>query len=646
MYITNNINALTIQKYTCKESKTMKNLSSGLRINTAADDAAGLSISEKMRAQIRGLAQAEENVQDAISLVQTAEGGLGEIHSMLARMRELAVQSANGSYTDTDRQYINDEIEQLKQQIDNIAHYTEFNTIKLLDGSLDKPNPPSPEPEPVPPPEPPEPEPPEPEPIPPSPPTPPTPVLPPNIIFNTSKNKYAGTGIKAERIDNVDFSKIEDGSMITIQGVKFEFDTDGVINSPDALVVDISALSGNDYIGFANELQKAFESSSLYSGISSTPPSKYLDIKVEASDPTNSKMIKITIKDGLGDFIDKGKGIEITYYPTNQSLPPKIPGDIGYKNISDETDIETGLWATRVDYVDFSTIGDGSIISIEGVNFEFDNDGIVESGSETIDISHISGSTFSDLCKIAEEFQSKVNSYNLGNGILITLGKNLNSGMNIEIDYDDWNFMIPTGDNIKVEYYPSTQASTTSLKSDNSIKPSEKHKYVNPTAKQELLETENISKKNTQLRFDKTHNDISESIINSNYGIIFQIGANTGISLKVTIEGATSECLGINDAVVTTIDSAGKTITSVDNAISKVSDTRAKLGAVQNRLESTFNNLFVAEENLTAAESRIRDYDYSKEMVSFFKQDVMTQVAQTMLAQANEEPKNVLQLLK
>jgi flagellin len=114
--------------------KSLERLSSGSRINRAADDAAGLAISEKMNAQTRGLAQAQRNAQDGISMIQTAEGALKETHSMLQRMRELAVQSANDSNTDDDRAQIQEEINQLSTQIDDIASDTQFNTKNLLNG--------------------------------------------------------------------------------------------------------------------------------------------------------------------------------------------------------------------------------------------------------------------------------------------------------------------------------------------------------------------------------------------------------------------------------------------------------------------------------------------------------------------------------
>jgi len=116
--------------------KSTEKLSSGFRINRAADDAAGLAISEKMRSQIRGLNQASTNAQDGISLIQTAEGALNETHSILQRMRQLSVQAANGTETDEDRSNLQDEVKQLQDELDRIAETTEFNTMKLLDGSF------------------------------------------------------------------------------------------------------------------------------------------------------------------------------------------------------------------------------------------------------------------------------------------------------------------------------------------------------------------------------------------------------------------------------------------------------------------------------------------------------------------------------
>ena len=140
MRIQHNITALSAYRNLTNNNsavaKNLEKLSSGYRINRAGDDAAGLAISEKMRAQITGLKTAQKNANDGISLVQTAEGALTEVHSMLNRMVELATQAANGTYYDEDRANLQSEIEQLKSEIDRIADGTNFNGINLLDGSL------------------------------------------------------------------------------------------------------------------------------------------------------------------------------------------------------------------------------------------------------------------------------------------------------------------------------------------------------------------------------------------------------------------------------------------------------------------------------------------------------------------------------
>jgi len=140
MRINNNIPALNahrlLTRNNAKIAKTLERLSSGKRINRASDDAAGLAISEKMRAQVKGLKTASRNSLDGISLVQTAEGAMTEVHAMLQRMRELSVQASNGTYNAEDLETIQNEVDQLLEEIDNIAKTTSFNENKLIDGSL------------------------------------------------------------------------------------------------------------------------------------------------------------------------------------------------------------------------------------------------------------------------------------------------------------------------------------------------------------------------------------------------------------------------------------------------------------------------------------------------------------------------------
>ena len=142
MVVQHNLTAMNSSRMlnitTSTQAKSTEKLSSGYKINRAADDAAGLAISEKMRRQIRGLTQASSNAQDGISCVQTAEGALTEVHDMLQRMNELAVKAANGTQTSADRGYINQEVQALVSEIDRVASTTTFNEQNLLDGSFKK----------------------------------------------------------------------------------------------------------------------------------------------------------------------------------------------------------------------------------------------------------------------------------------------------------------------------------------------------------------------------------------------------------------------------------------------------------------------------------------------------------------------------
>lgn len=144
MIINNNISAIFATRNLAvadsKTSKDMQRLSSGVRINSAGDDASGLAVSEKMRTQIKGINQAMRNTQDAISFIQTTEGYLQEVTNSIQRIRELAIQGANGIYTDEDRGYLNMEISQLVDEVDRIAQTAQFNTLSMLNGRFAKPS--------------------------------------------------------------------------------------------------------------------------------------------------------------------------------------------------------------------------------------------------------------------------------------------------------------------------------------------------------------------------------------------------------------------------------------------------------------------------------------------------------------------------
>lgn len=389
MRINHNISALnswrSINSTNTDMGKTLERLSSGLRINRAGDDAAGLAISEKMRGQIRGLDMAIKNSEDAISLIQTAEGALTEVHSILGRMRELAVQAASDTNTDVDRNQVQAELNQLREEIDRISRTTEFNTKKLLDGKIEG---------------------------------------------------FRGTAD----------IKVVTGGNINVQTKK----TGTGAVSEGTYVIEVGQLNGN------------------------------------VTSPLDVRIVKIN---------------------------------------------SSGVITSTI-----ASIGAGSA-AFGGITFTW------------------TGNTF-----------------------------NLNQfGGSLPLN--------------------------------------------------EVVDSAVVR---------------AEAVYTANKQLIFQIGANEGHNMVAGIDNMSAVALGLSTSTlkVTDQNSAERTIMVVDSAIHKVSTARAAVGAIQNRLEHTISNLGVASENLTAAESRIRDADMAKEMMQYTKQQILLQSSMSMLAQANAQPQNVLQLLR
>jgi flagellin len=386
-------------------SKSMQKLSSGLRINGASDDAAGLAISEKMRGQIRGLDQATSNSQDGISMTQTAEGALNETTSILQRMRELAVQGSNDTNTSTDRGNVQDEMDQLTKEIDRVANTTQFNTKNLLDGSMG-----------------------------------------------------------------------------------------------GAVAAAVSSVDSNTSLNVAATL------ASTVTGLTDTAGNN------------------------LG--IVSGDSITVSYMQGGQLVT--------------------------------STVAVTAATSLTGA---------------------VNGANFTLLSSTtAGEFDASANTAGFAGGVY---------GLTVTV---------------KDSLGNTKNAATNALSA-----------FSETTSAQ-----------------DK-RNDGSAN---------FQIGANNGQTMNLSINNMGASALGVSGLKVGNQAESSDAISVIDQATAKVSKERSKLGAVQNRLEHTINNLGVASENLTTAESRIRDVDMAKEMSTYSKNNILSQAAQAMLAQANQQPQQVLQLLR
>jgi flagellin len=459
MRINHNISALnTYRQLTINNTagnKSLEKLSSGYRINRAGDDAAGLAISEKMRGQIRGLNQAERNSQDAISLIQTAEGALNETHSILQRMRELAVQSASDTNTDADRAEIQKEIEQLTSELDRISTDTEFNTKKLLDGT----------------------------------------------ISNSAK------------LDAANAAKLS-----------------GVAISDDTLV-------GGDYTVT----------------VSSVTATATMD---EAGSTTMNDTI--TIDDDGADLAAGSYTLELIANGTNFDAVLKNAAGEEVASVFNEALTNKTSAAT---------------LEIGGLTFNW---GASSTGSNTI-----AAGTAKFTIDIDATFSVK-DSANKEIGAT-TVSNNTNGKVNVG--------------GLALEFNASLTESTSTV----------------------TVATDAVK---------------------------FQIGANEGQQTALSISDMSAAALKVDAIDLSTREGASSAITTIENAISTVSSERAKLGAMQNRLEHTINNLGTTSENLTASEARIRDVDMAKEMMEFTKNSILQQAATAMLAQANQQPQGVLQLLQ
>lgn len=469
MRINHNIAALNTHRQltinNTSVNKALEKLSSGLKINRAGDDAAGLAISEKMRGQIRGLEMASKNSQDGISLIQTAEGALNETHSILQRMRELAVQASNGTNTDSDRAELQKEVEQLTQEIDRIRNTTEFNTKKLLNGDM------------------------------------------------AVKAASSTTGIQSVTVTND-----------SMKAGTYTITADDTNNITLGVTVKSSTIAG-----FNDQADVVFADDADLEGLQ------------------------------LGDY-------------------KLISTDIGGGNFKLELQDSTGKVVASN-----SSVAANAAATLTGSNGEVFKiaAGAVSSAGEAS--FSLEATTAADL-----------NLQDATSQTVATLASGVTSR----------NGVFEVGD-LKIELNSEAFANFGTLAS---------------TAV-----------------FSGTVTNNAET---------FQIGANEGQITKLGIGDMSARELGVDNLDLTTTAGAQAAISTIDEAIEKVSSERAKLGAVQNRLEHTINNLGTSAENLTAAESRIRDVDMAKEMMEFTKQNILTQAAQAMLAQANQQPQGVLQLLR
>ena len=599
------------------QTKSAEKLASGYKINRAADDAAGLSISEKMRKQIRGLSQASSNAEDGISAVQTAEGALQEVHDMLQRMNELATKASNGTQSEDDRQSIQDEISQLTTEIDRVAETTKFNEIYLLKGNAD----------------------------------------------GTSSDKLVNAhdaGLKGKLVDNgktatftLD-SELNEGEKISIAGTEYTIGTDAAGKSGTdgykKIAADTTAVKAGDSITDAS------------TGVTYTIVDKaaYTDVATGALLLTSAKSaFTITHEDGS----------TITY-DVNDTAGA---GQISAKDAEDliKQELAAGSTVTMTKYKN------GNACNIEIVDSLVTTGANQEISSYHTDLIAAS----SDISAIIEKLDdgAKVGiARDDGSGTKTqyeyTIGKKTDVANNVYTVADLAN-LIQDGDDVAIatsatDYDALNEAAAKGITIANdgttltneytvvgNVKSEEKDVISKADALQKIAdELQKASSIGTDTAAEvKNNNDGTFNIIKGSVEVkdklnfALHVGADADMTNKITVglDSMSTAGLGIKDINVKDKTGASATyaIDSIEDAIKKVSAQRSALGAVQNRLEHTINNLGNVVENTTAAESQIRDTDMATEMVKFSNSNILAQAGQSMLAQANQSNQGVLSLL-
>ena len=480
-------------------SKNLEKLSSGYKINRAGDDAAGLAISEKMRAQITGLEGAQKNAKDGISLVQTAEGALTEVHDMLNRMYSLAEQSANGTFdNETDRAQMQKEVEELKAEIDRIADASNFNGIKLLDGSMSA---------------------------------------------STVAKPFQFTA------DNV--SGLMGGSSLSITDAVQNEQTVS-FNQQGATATNVSSGSGTLVVSYLDQ-----------NGDTQT-------VEVDIPDFTTANAI--TINDVVGALNSNSQLsslFNISIDGTNIKFQAKQGGAVSTNGKTGQANISSiSLNLTTEDGKTISgaiTLG-GVTTSKQGTDAQVNLGGAFKEG---------------DYVNI--------------NGVKYTYNKNADG--NDGATFKDYTTLQVAASKNGITL-GGTAGATTMKQSGSAL----------------------------NLQIGDTSDDYNH--------------------LKVSINDAHVKALGLSTLDISSQGGAKAALDKIKDAINKVSDIRGTLGATQNRLDHTINNLSVMQENIQDAESTIRDTDIAEEMMDYTKNNILTQSAQAMLAQANSVPQGVLQLLQ
>ena len=561
-----------------------------------------------MRKQIRGLDQASTNAEDGVSSVQTAEGALTEVHSMLQRMNELATQAANGTNSADDRKAIQDEIEQLTTEIDRVSETTKFNEIYLLKG--DKSG---------------------------------------STQTNTLAAHDAGLdgtlGASVDGKTTFTADKVEVGGKVTIAGTEYNI-VDSSKTSDYTSIKEYTAAAGD----------KLVQDGKTYTYVGAngkTPAGKTAaDEGWFAEDNTTTTKDTITLKEG-STLTKKADGKTTTLVgdsnielsattginPTTWSVGDTIEHDGKTYTVSTAGVAGTGKWKDaegNEDKIATLSAGDKYTVKATGKTGQIDNTGI-----STVD-----------------NIQDKIKSLTAGTVTLrksaSDTGKTYTIGTSTKEDgtaytADDIAALVKSGmyvnDGTNTYYaVPKSSGKANDITiQDAYAKMAEELKKASSIGADKGAEVKNNG--------DGTF-EITQGTVDVTEGLSFSlhVGADADMTNKINVNIDSMSAAGLGIKGLDVADDNGSAATyavdAIADAISKVSSQRSALGAVQNRLEHTIDNLDNVVENTTSAESRIRDTDMAEEMVNYSKNSILQQAGQSMLAQANQANQGVLSLLQ
>lgn len=673
MIIQNNMAAMGSSRQTGKAkgrlSKKAEQLASGYRINHAADDSAGLAISEKMRGQIRGLKQASENAQDGISLLQTADSALNETHSLIQRIRELSVQAANDTNTEEDRENIQTEIDLLLEEADRIAEDTEFNTIHLLDGSL-KEN------------------------------------------TTTNPNVQLSTAEITNFLENIVSNPVIDGSVNKIDSTTSGNLSDTLCKSivPQAVNAFLSTFPAFSSAAAAGKISNQI-GLNIYQDTSNTLASVTIQYGYDAANKvTDNIQLKLSVNVNTLQFTNTG---ELTS-DSRRALETTIVHEMMHAFMDDT--LTNGMIGATNGTLDAgnkfpSWFKEGMSQTAAG-GCSNDNDWIngglgltknsnaaaikaaVQASSNKIG----SNSTSSEygtgylacmyLGYLAAGSPSSLSSSSLAGGINTILSKLMGGASLNDVIKDISNgtytsisdFEAKFGDDPSVAFISQLLNAVgddgngsviSSLTASDLLPDADATSSVYKADDKNVFVTSSVGSKRDWGTGGAVSGTNSGGGTTGGTGggggtpgtggggggtggttptfagaFYLQIGANTGQSMTISIDDMHTAAIGLTGISVSDHDKAGLAIEACDKAIQTVSKARAKIGAYTNRLEYAVSNLDNTAENLQAAESRIRDADMADLMVEYAKENILMQAGQSMLAQANQSTQGILQLLQ